>query len=67
MLLRVGQDQRRTPGAAEEQPPLDAEVLAQPFHVGDQVPVVFTLMSVAGSLACGVLRPQPRWSKSTTR
>lgn len=22
--------------------------------------VVFTLMSVAGSVACGVLRPQPR-------
>ena len=27
----------------------------------------FTLMSAAGSLACGVLRPQPRWSKFTTR
>ena len=24
--------------------------------------VVFTLMSVTGSLACGVLRPHPRWS-----
>lgn len=29
--------------------------------------MVLTLMSVAGSLACGVLRPHPRWSKSTTR
>ena len=27
--------------------------------------VVFTLMSVAGSDACGVLRPQPRWSNRT--
>jgi hypothetical protein len=28
---------------------------------------VFTDMSVAGSLACGVLRPHPRWSNRTTR
>lgn len=28
--------------------------------------LVLTLMSVAGSLACGVLRPHPRWSKSTS-
>ena len=28
---------------------------------------MFALMSVAGSLACGVLRPQPRWSKRTMR
>ena len=35
--LRVGEDQRRAPRAAVEEPPLDAEVLAQPLHVGDQV------------------------------
>ena len=29
--------------------------------------MVFRLMPVAGSLACGVLRPQPRWSNSTAR
>jgi hypothetical protein len=29
--------------------------------------VVLQLMSVVGSLACGVLRPHPRWSNSTTR
>jgi hypothetical protein len=28
--------------------------------------VVLWRMSVAGSLACGLLRPQPRWSNSTT-
>ena len=36
-------------------------------HVERRFSVVFTLMSVLGSFACGVLRPQPRWSKRTTR
>ena len=35
--LGVGEDQRRPPRAAVEEPPLDAEVLAQPLHVGDEV------------------------------
>ena len=36
--LRVGQRQGRAPRAAEQLPALDAEVRAQPLHVGDQVP-----------------------------
>src|SRR5262249_15763611 len=35
--LGVGERQRRTPGVAEQQPAIDAEVRAQPLHVGDQV------------------------------
>ena len=38
MRLRVGQRQGRAPRAAEQLPALDAEVRAQPLHVGDQVP-----------------------------
>lgn len=37
MLLGVGEDQRRAPRPAHEQPFLDPEVLAQPLHVVDQV------------------------------
>ncbi len=37
IALRVGEDQRRAPGTAVEQPAVDAEVFAQPFHVGDQM------------------------------
>jgi hypothetical protein len=36
--LRVGERQRRAPGAAEHEPALDSDVLAQLFHVVDQVP-----------------------------
>ncbi|MFI0716496.1 hypothetical protein ACH4SK_39105, partial [Streptomyces inhibens] len=32
MLLRIGHDERRAPGAAVQQLPLDAEVLAQPLQ-----------------------------------
>jgi hypothetical protein len=35
--LGVGQAERDAPGPAPHQPALDAEVLAQPFHVRDQV------------------------------
>ncbi len=43
MLLRIGQRQRRTPGATEHDPAFDAEVRADRFDVGDQMPgrVVF--------------------------
>ena len=38
MRLRVGEAERRAPRAAEHQPALDAEVLAQLLHVRDQMP-----------------------------
>ena len=38
MALRVGQRQGRAPRAAEQLPALDAEMRAQPLHVGDQMP-----------------------------
>ena len=38
MGLRVGQGQGRAPGAAEQHPLVDAQVLADAFKVGDQVP-----------------------------
>src|SRR5262245_24142534 len=38
MTLRVCERQRRTPGAAEHQPLIDAQVLAQCFHVSDEMP-----------------------------
>ena len=38
MRLRIGERERRAPGAAEQLPALDAEVLAQPLHVLDQMP-----------------------------
>jgi hypothetical protein len=37
VALSVGEDQRRAPGAAVKEPALDAQVLAQPLHVGDEV------------------------------
>ncbi|MNH35350.1 hypothetical protein D3C79_960240 [compost metagenome] len=43
MGLRVGQRQGRTPGATKQHPFFDAQMLANPLEVGDQVPggVVF--------------------------
>jgi hypothetical protein len=38
MRLSIGERQRGTPGAAEQLPSLDVEMVAQPLHVGDQVP-----------------------------
>ena len=38
VALRVGQRQRRAPGAAEHQPALDPQMRAQRLDVGDQVP-----------------------------
>ena len=37
MPLGVGQDQRRSPGAAEQEPALDPEVLTESLHVCEQV------------------------------
>jgi hypothetical protein len=36
--LGIGQRQGRAPGAAEHEPARDAQLRAQPLHVGDQVP-----------------------------
>src|SRR5262245_14174005 len=38
MRLRIGEGQRRTPGATKQLPALDIEVKAQPLHVGHQIP-----------------------------
>ncbi len=38
MGLRIGESQRAAPGSAEYQPALDAQMLAQPLDVRDQVP-----------------------------
>src|SRR5262245_50193885 len=38
MQLRVGEGQRRAPGATKQLPALDVEVKAQPLHVGHQIP-----------------------------
>jgi hypothetical protein len=43
-----------------DQPTLDAQVLAQPFDVGNQMSGGVTDRSALGSLACGKLRPAPR-------
>ena len=62
MRLGVSERERRAPGAAEHLPALDAEMLAQPLHVVDEMPGGVLLEA-----ACGVERPQPRWSNSTMR
>src|SRR5262245_10075319 len=38
MRLRVGEGQRRAPGATKQLPALDVEMKAQPLHVGHQIP-----------------------------
>jgi hypothetical protein len=38
MGLGVGQRERAAPRAAEDEPALDPELLAEPLHVGDEVP-----------------------------
>jgi hypothetical protein len=67
MALGVGKAERRAPREAEHQPPLDGAVTAQQLDVSEQVLGVLVLRSTAGSPACGVLLPQPRWSNSTIR
>src|SRR5205823_2043589 len=44
-----GEEQRGAPGAAGQQPAFDAEVLAQPFHVGEQM-----RRSVAAQVRVGI-------------
>src|SRR5687767_6124100 len=59
MRLRVGEGERTAPGAAEHQPALDAELLAQLLDVVDQVPggVVFEA-GVGRALAAAALVQQ---------
>lgn len=38
MFLRIGQSERGTPAAAEDQPFVDAHERAQPLHVVDKMP-----------------------------
>ncbi|MNL64407.1 hypothetical protein D3C87_1886180 [compost metagenome] len=53
MGLRVGQGQGRTPGATEQHPFFNAQVLADALEVGDQIPggVVFQARVGRGSTA----------------
>ena len=58
MRLRISQRQRRPPGAAEQQPPLDAQKLRSVSMSSTRCGVVF-----ASRLPSGLDRPAPRWSK----
>jgi hypothetical protein len=62
MRLCVEQSQCGAPRAAGDDPAFDAQVLAQLLDVGDQLWRVVVPQGT-GSVASGVLRPQPRWSK----
>ncbi len=53
MGLRIGQRQRRTPGAADDHPALKAEFLADRFHVRDQVRQRIVLAAALGAAAAG--------------
>ena len=53
----IGHRQRGAPGAAEDQPAVDAQVLANALDVGHQM-----RGGVVGEATARVLRPQPRWS-----
>jgi hypothetical protein len=69
MCLGVGERQRAAPGAAENEPAVDAEMGAvrSDSMSAMSFAVVLFERSVAGSPTCGVLRPQLRWSNSTIR
>jgi hypothetical protein len=63
MRLRVSERKRRPPRAAEYEPAVDMQMLAQPLEVVDQ-----RLRGVAlRSRRSVVERPAPRWSSSTMR
>jgi hypothetical protein len=65
--LGVGQAEGGAPGEAQDGPALDTMELAQRFDVGDEVGGGVGAeigLRLAGE---GRLRPDPRWSKSTTR
>ena len=66
----VGQGKGATPAAAKNvHLAVDVQLVAQRRHVVDQVlgRIVSQRRLASSSLALGVLLPQPRWSKSTTR
>ena len=50
--LRVGERERAAPRAAEHLPALDAEVLAQPLDVGDEVPGGVVLERTRAACSC---------------
>lgn len=66
VLLGIGQNQGRPPGAAEQQPTVNAEVLAQVLEVPDQMRSR-VVAHVGGRVTRAGRPPQRRWSKSTTR
>ncbi len=53
MRLRIGQRQRRAPGAADHHPALEAEFLADHFHVRDQMRQRVVLAAALGAAAAG--------------
>ena len=67
MTLGVGRPEHRSPGHPEDDPALDAEVLAQPLDVGDVV--VHVDARPVHALLAGVRRAPSggRWSNSTAR
>ena len=58
--LRIGERQRRPPGAAEHQPLLDAGHFAQPLDIGHQVPgsIVVQAGVRAGTAATALIEQQ---------
>ncbi len=53
MRLRIGQRQRRTPGAADDHPAPKPEFLADQLHVGDQVRQGVVVAPALGAAAPG--------------
>ena len=53
MRLRIGQRQRRAPGAAHHHPALEAELFADRLHVRDQVRQRVVLAAALGAAAAG--------------
>ena len=53
MGLRIGQRQRRAPGAADDHPALEAEFLADRLHVRDQMRQRIVFAAALGAAAAG--------------
>ena len=53
MGLRIGQRQRRAPGAADDHPAFEAEFLADHLHVRDQMRQRIVLAASLGAAAAG--------------